>query len=151
MCAQCEVGATVSVRIGGDFYYDPESGGELDDSLLLIAGGVGINPLYSMLQHAVNLKSTMASRGPHKMLLMYSASSIQEFIFKVRVYGPLCLSYRWLIIFQPDGTIVTIVSLAKCEVETAGKIKKTIVSITMCLVMCTCWQIIYNPDRIGML
>ena len=44
------VGAQVAVRIGGDFYYEqPDDEG--DHQVLLLAGGVGINPLASILFH----------------------------------------------------------------------------------------------------
>merc|ERR1719319_1720818 len=44
---KCKVGDKVSFRFGGDFFYPPEKllG---DHSVLLLAGGVGINPLYSI-------------------------------------------------------------------------------------------------------
>ena len=42
------VGAQVAVRIGGDFYYEQPDD---DHQVLLLAGGVGINPLSSILFH----------------------------------------------------------------------------------------------------
>lgn len=44
----CAVGSRLKIKVGGDFYYEATPP-KLSD-LLLIAGGIGINPLYSILQ-----------------------------------------------------------------------------------------------------
>jgi len=44
---QCEVGSRVDVRVGGNFFYEETN----NNDALLIAGGVGINPLLSILRH----------------------------------------------------------------------------------------------------
>ena len=47
-------GSNVAVRIGGDFYYEQPDG---DHDVLLLAGGVGINPLASILFHVAEKMS----------------------------------------------------------------------------------------------
>ena len=74
---QCQVGSKVSLRVGGDFYYDP-SKEEQKRTLVLIAGGVGINPIFSIVQHLSNLGSRVNT------VVLYSAASMKELIFKVR-------------------------------------------------------------------
>ncbi|TKS88577.1 Oxidoreductase NAD-binding domain-containing protein 1 [Collichthys lucidus] len=50
----CTVGSEVAMRVGGDFFFDPSPSDPSVD-LLLVAGGVGINPLYSILLHTSDL------------------------------------------------------------------------------------------------
>ncbi|KAK3589565.1 hypothetical protein CHS0354_043021 [Potamilus streckersoni] len=76
---QCQVGNTVSLRVGGDFYWNPNLSNESED-LLLIAGGVGINPVYSILNHVIDLASSSQTSG--KVFLLYSAGQVQELLFK---------------------------------------------------------------------
>ncbi|KAJ8267322.1 hypothetical protein COCON_G00124940 [Conger conger] len=45
----CRLDSEVEVRVGGDFFFDPSPGGGAVD-LLLVAGGVGINPLAKTAQ-----------------------------------------------------------------------------------------------------
>ncbi|XP_023333403.1 oxidoreductase NAD-binding domain-containing protein 1 isoform X3 [Eurytemora carolleeae] len=62
---QASQGDKVSVRFGGDFYYPtPDISGP--HSLLLIAGGVGINPLLSIWFQARDLCAENASIKPIK-------------------------------------------------------------------------------------
>ena len=73
----------MTMRVGGDFYYSPgPDTGHRD--LLLLAGGVGVNPLYSMLQHFVYCQgkeeSFVKGRSAH---MLYSARNETELIFKV--------------------------------------------------------------------
>ena len=70
------------MRVGGDFFYDPTPSSAPRD-LLLIAGGVGINPLFSILRHACNLHAADGNRGPNKLILLYSAATEEELVFKV--------------------------------------------------------------------
>ncbi|XP_050418628.2 oxidoreductase NAD-binding domain-containing protein 1 [Patella vulgata] len=74
---KCKVGDEVSVRVGGDFYYDPIDDILLDD-IILIAGGVGINPLYSIIQHIKHIRRTSTVLTT----LLYSAKTESELIFK---------------------------------------------------------------------
>ena len=59
------------VGADGDFFFKPE----MADSLVLVAGGIGINPLVSMIRYvdAANL--------PTKVSLVYSSSTRDEFVF----------------------------------------------------------------------
>uniref|UniRef100_A0A673I6A7 Oxidoreductase NAD-binding domain-containing protein 1-like n=1 Tax=Sinocyclocheilus rhinocerous TaxID=307959 RepID=A0A673I6A7_9TELE len=61
------------MSVGGNFYFDPQPSDPVVD-LLLIAGGVGINPLYSILLHAADLL-----KHTH---LCYSAKNTKELLFK---------------------------------------------------------------------
>ncbi|XP_071803437.1 oxidoreductase NAD-binding domain-containing protein 1-like isoform X2 [Asterias amurensis] len=83
---KCKVGDVVGVRVGGDqINYDPTPGDPSWD-VLLLAGGIGINPMYSILQqvrdlHQERMNDPMAYK-PGKVELLYSASSMKELIFK---------------------------------------------------------------------
>lgn len=68
------------MRVGGDFVYDPTPSWSHD--LILIGGGVGINPLLSMLLHHARLLELGKISG--KVALLYSARSTSELLFKVR-------------------------------------------------------------------
>ncbi|EDO42208.1 predicted protein [Nematostella vectensis] len=71
---KCKPGDEVQVRVGGDFHYIKQKG--CKDDLLLIAGGVGINPLWSMMQFVCEEKHT------GNISLLYSASTQEELLFK---------------------------------------------------------------------
>ncbi|XP_071385422.1 oxidoreductase NAD-binding domain-containing protein 1 isoform X2 [Centroberyx affinis] len=82
----CTVGSSVAMRVGGNFYFDPSPSDPSVD-LLLVAGGVGINPLYSILLHAADLLHlNHASEGRDYHIgsthLCYSAKNTQELLFK---------------------------------------------------------------------
>ena len=79
---QCSVGDQLQIRVGGDFFYAPLTPDETTN-LLLIAGGVGINPLISMLRHHVWLLSKATCTCTHAARLLYSAKNENELIFKV--------------------------------------------------------------------
>lgn len=78
------MGSEVSVRVGGDFYYDPAAVSS-NQCLLLIAGGVGINPLISILRHIADLQQ-QSTESPTKAYLLYSAKSADELIFMVTYF-----------------------------------------------------------------
>lgn len=79
---KCTVDSHVAIRAGGDFYFDPLPSDPRVD-LLLVAGGVGINPLYSILLHATDLlRLHQPSRQIGSVHLCYSAKSTQELLFK---------------------------------------------------------------------
>lgn len=75
----CNVGTKLTVRVGGDFWYNPTP--PLISDLLLVAGGIGINPIYSILRHQALLVEATSTRNPHSILL-YTACNSQELIFK---------------------------------------------------------------------
>lgn len=82
----CTVGSQVAMRVGGDFYFDPSPSDPPVD-LLLVAGGVGINPLYSILLHTSDLLRLSRASGDQgcnigSAHLCYSAKNTQELLFK---------------------------------------------------------------------
>ncbi|KAM9737807.1 oxidoreductase NAD-binding domain-containing protein 1 isoform 1-T2 [Menidia menidia] len=82
----CKVGSRVAMRVGGNFFFDPAPSDPSVD-LLLVAGGVGINPLYSIMLHAADLlRPSRAPGGPDCHIgsahLCYSAKNTQELLFK---------------------------------------------------------------------
>lgn len=68
----------VEVRIGGDFYFEPLGS---DQNLLLIAGGIGINPIWSIMQETI--ESDRNSGRNRLIQLLYSAKTEEELIFLV--------------------------------------------------------------------
>ncbi|XP_070298828.1 oxidoreductase NAD-binding domain-containing protein 1 isoform X1 [Salvelinus sp. IW2-2015] len=85
---KCTMDSHVAMRVGGNFFFDPLPSDPCVD-LLLVAGGVGINPLYSILLHAADLlRQNPANVGRGYNIgsthLCYSAKNAQELLFKVR-------------------------------------------------------------------
>lgn len=81
---KCSAGAEVKIRFGGDYFYDPPPGDK--ENLLLIAGGVGINPVYSILRHRRDLLQN--DHSPEKQgatSLIYSAHNLEDMIFLVKI------------------------------------------------------------------
>ncbi|KAK7898584.1 hypothetical protein WMY93_019437 [Mugilogobius chulae] len=77
---QCTTGSQVALRVGGDFFFDPApSDPSLD--LLLVAGGVGINPVYSILLHTADLLR-LKRANVSSAHMCYSAKSTQQLLFK---------------------------------------------------------------------
>ena len=81
----------MALRVGGDFFYDPATQGDQD--LLLIAGGVGINPLYSIINNVIDINvkgdhsdDPTSNLSRQRVMLLYSAKTVEELIFKVRGY-----------------------------------------------------------------
>ncbi|KAE8596668.1 hypothetical protein XENTR_v10016189 [Xenopus tropicalis] len=83
--SQCTLGSEVAVRVGGEFCFDPQPS-DLPLDLVLIAGGVGINPLFSILLHVADLHKTheMTGRGFQmgNVKLYYCAKNTGELLFK---------------------------------------------------------------------
>ena len=71
------------MRVGGNFFFDPEPGVPSPD-LLLVAGGVGINPLYSILQHVGDITSDPQHKKKKKTTLLFSAKNQDELLYKVQ-------------------------------------------------------------------
>lgn len=69
---KARVGDEVEVQVGGEFYYTAE----LADSLVLIAGGIGLTPLMSIMRY-VDESATDA-----EAVLVYSAGTPSELLFK---------------------------------------------------------------------
>lgn len=87
---QCASGAEVQIRVGGDFYYDPLANRkEAEANLLLVGGGVGINPLVSILCEYRDLLLAKqfqpeTAAQPGKVHLLYCARTESELVFRVR-------------------------------------------------------------------
>lgn len=77
----------MAVRVGGEFFFDPQPA-DAPRNLVLIAGGVGINPLLSILRHSADLHRRRAHEGggyeTGTIKLFYSARDSSELLFKVR-------------------------------------------------------------------
>lgn len=85
---QCKIDSQVQISVGGDFYYDINEDVDKDHDVLLLAGGVGINPLISILRHIARqciLKNESTGRQRSikmpKVLLLYSAPKYDDLIF----------------------------------------------------------------------
>ncbi|XP_035221694.1 oxidoreductase NAD-binding domain-containing protein 1-like isoform X2 [Stegodyphus dumicola] len=84
----CCPGKEVHIRVGGDFFYDPLSNREeAEADLLLVGGGVGINPLVSILCEYRDLLCATKFQNeysvkPGRVHLMYSARTEEELVFK---------------------------------------------------------------------
>ncbi|XP_072910519.1 oxidoreductase NAD-binding domain-containing protein 1 isoform X2 [Hemitrygon akajei] len=82
---QCNIGSKVTLRVGGDFFFDPQPSDAPVD-LLLVAGGVGINPLYSILLHIADLhrfqEMEHCKYKPGSVQLYFSAKNTEELLFK---------------------------------------------------------------------
>ncbi|XP_019364208.1 PREDICTED: oxidoreductase NAD-binding domain-containing protein 1 [Gavialis gangeticus] len=87
---QCTLDSEVALRVGGDFCFDPQPG-DSPVNLVLIAGGVGINPLFSILLHVADLYTNQETKGNgYKMgtvKLLYSAKNTNELLFKENILG----------------------------------------------------------------
>ncbi|XP_075349227.1 oxidoreductase NAD-binding domain-containing protein 1 isoform X4 [Mycteria americana] len=87
---ECTLGSEVALRVGGDFFFDPQPG-DSPVKLVLIAGGVGINPLFSILLHIADLHGYQEGKGKgYKMgtvKLYYSAKNTSELLFKENILG----------------------------------------------------------------
>lgn len=85
--SRCRAGDKVQIRVGGDFYYDPPSNSPIPD-LVFIAGGVGINPLLSIM---LQLKTLFQMKGnddnlPKRITLLQCAKQKEELLFQVKIY-----------------------------------------------------------------
>lgn len=82
----CKAGDKFHIRVGGDFHYDPLMDSKMPD-MIFIAGGVGINPLLSIIRQLqfVHRKMDKINRKnfPRKITLLYSAKTEDEILFKV--------------------------------------------------------------------
>ncbi|XP_021497409.1 oxidoreductase NAD-binding domain-containing protein 1 isoform X2 [Meriones unguiculatus] len=82
---KCTLDSEVAVRVGGEFFFDPQPT-DAPRNLVLIAGGVGINPLLSILRHSADLHRDQADRGRSRetgtIKLFYSAKNTSELLFQ---------------------------------------------------------------------
>lgn len=72
----------MSIRVGGDFFFDTEDTNTAGKNILLIGGGVGINPLISIITQLQDSRGSDGSRSI-KSSLMYSAKTRAELLFMV--------------------------------------------------------------------
>jgi len=80
----------MTIRVGGDFFLDLDNlPVSKKTHIILIAGGVGINPLASMIS-AIDDYHVSLSAKIGKIVLFYSAKTSEELIFKV----PIILIYE---------------------------------------------------------
>ncbi|XP_074126210.1 oxidoreductase NAD-binding domain-containing protein 1 isoform X1 [Sminthopsis crassicaudata] len=82
---KCALGSEVTVRVGGNFFFDPQPS-DPPVNIVLIAGGVGINPLLSILLHLTDLQRHRDKKeGGYEMgkvRLLFSARNTDELLFK---------------------------------------------------------------------
>ncbi|CAG7699674.1 unnamed protein product [Allacma fusca] len=71
---ECTVGSELNIRCGGDFVLPENPNGDL----VFLAGGVGINPIASMIFHLMEINYE------HSITLLYTAKTEQELLFKAR-------------------------------------------------------------------
>ncbi|XP_006170765.1 oxidoreductase NAD-binding domain-containing protein 1 [Tupaia chinensis] len=85
---KCVLGSEVAVRVGGEFFFDPQPT-DASRNLVLIAGGVGINPLLSILRHSADLHRARVDggSGPETgtVKLFYSARDTSELLFQKNI------------------------------------------------------------------
>lgn len=76
----------MALRVGGNFFFDPHPADTTAD-LVLIAGGVGINPLFSILLHVADLHRKQEKEGTGYQIgmtnLLYSVKNTDELLFRV--------------------------------------------------------------------
>lgn len=77
-------GADVQLKAGGQFCWDPARDGPATEHLLLVAGGIGINPLYSIVQAAL-AAAPEVTQQLRRVSLLYSAASPSELAFRTHL------------------------------------------------------------------
>ncbi|KAM6176283.1 oxidoreductase NAD-binding domain-containing protein 1 [Erethizon dorsatum] len=85
---ECTLGSEVAVRVGGEFFFDPQPT-DAPRNLVLIAGGVGINPLLSILRYSADLHREWANKRSGYEIgtikLFYSVKNTSELLFKKNI------------------------------------------------------------------
>ncbi|XP_004631657.1 oxidoreductase NAD-binding domain-containing protein 1 [Octodon degus] len=85
---ECTLNSEVAVRVGGEFFFDPQPT-DAPRNLVLIAGGVGINPLLSILRYSADLHREWANKRSGYEIgtikLFYSAKNTSELLFKKNI------------------------------------------------------------------
>ncbi len=83
---EASIGCSVFMRIGGEFKFqgDDVHGSRLLRRSLFLAGGVGITPLFSMVQHVDDLvsKHPVSNTLKPAAIFMHSCQQEEELIFK---------------------------------------------------------------------
>lgn len=80
LCNECKVGDVVSVQSGGSFCWDKSFE---KNKILLVAGGIGINPLFSMLSEVITVLDgeEYSVLDPPKISLLYTVKSLDCALF----------------------------------------------------------------------
>jgi len=106
---KCKEGDTVAFRFGGDFYYDVTQMSS-PHSLLLIAGGVGINPLYSIFQHVAHAENVKSDCQMTDTSLLFSAATTEELLFRNKiddyVSKNIKLKAEYFVTREPDSQFI---------------------------------------------
>ncbi|RGB22050.1 hypothetical protein C1646_82285 [Rhizophagus diaphanus] len=86
---QANIGDEISVRVGGEFVWDSlKEKQEQTEHVIFIAGGVGINPLISMLESICQDKLLDKKKSfVEKIRLFYSVRTFSELLFYKRIEG----------------------------------------------------------------
>lgn len=83
------IGVKINIRVGGNFHYEPPENAQMPD-MVFVAGGVGINPLLSIIRQLESHKKHQnVQKFSRRIKLLYSAKMENEILFKV------CLVYMW--------------------------------------------------------
>ena len=69
---EARVGDSVEISLGGDFYYTPD----MDGPIVLIAGGIGLTPLMSIVRAIDESDQSTPATS-----LIYSVSTPAEILF----------------------------------------------------------------------
>lgn len=77
------MGSTVDIRVGGDFFFDTDDQSMTGKNILLIGGGVGINPLVSIITQLQDYRKSNGKSNSLKSCLMFSAKTKAELLFMV--------------------------------------------------------------------
>ena len=72
------------MQAGGDFFLELTDTSTQPDHVMLIGGGVGINPLLSMMLHIRHRQMENKHTCTPKVTLIYSAKTSDELLFKVK-------------------------------------------------------------------
>lgn len=80
---ECKVGDVVLLKVGGKCIWRPCEP-KLQKNTLFIAGGIGVNPILSMLLHQFEARKGINNCN-ERSILLYSASTNDELIFKERI------------------------------------------------------------------
>ena len=86
---EARVGDCVEISLGGDFYYMPD----MDGPIVLIAGGIGLTPLMSIIR-------AIAECGrPTPTTLIYSVSTPSEILFRQELEEIACRNPNISLVF----------------------------------------------------
>uniref|UniRef100_A0A915J7J7 Oxidoreductase NAD-binding domain-containing protein 1 n=1 Tax=Romanomermis culicivorax TaxID=13658 RepID=A0A915J7J7_ROMCU len=79
-CHDATINTQAYVRIGGDFYFEPEQDFSTEH-LVFVAGGVGVNPIHSILKQCL-YTDNLITHTCRTYRLLYGAQNEAELLFK---------------------------------------------------------------------